>query len=111
MISDGNYYLVAYDNEAETVKHFREDKMTDLTLTAEPRAASVCEGRFNPAEYAGKIFGMYGGKEELVTLDFSERLAGVVIDRFGKDVSYFKNSLTAQTGHNNITDAAHFFTS
>ena len=87
MISDGNYYLVAYDNEAETVKHFREDKMTDLTLTAEPRAASVCEGRFNPAEYAGKIFGMYGGKEELVTLDFSERLAGVVIDRFGRDVT------------------------
>ena len=87
MISDGNYYLVAYDNEAGAVKHFREDKITDLTLTAEPRAAAVSEGRFNPAEYAGKIFGMYGGAEELVTLDFSERLAGVVIDRFGRDVT------------------------
>ena len=30
---------------------------------------------------------MYGGKEERVKLRFSNRLTGVVIDRFGKDVS------------------------
>jgi len=33
---------------------------------------------------------MYGGKEELVTLEFSEHLAGVIIDRFGKNETFFK---------------------
>ena len=33
---------------------------------------------------------MYGGREELVTLECAEHLAGVMIDRFGKDVSFFK---------------------
>ena len=29
---------------------------------------------------------MYGGKEERVQIHFSNRMAGVVMDRFGKDV-------------------------
>ncbi len=87
LINDGNYYLVAYDSEAGGDKHFRVDKMTAITLTGEPRCREVTGGRFNPAEYSKKIFGMYGGKEELVTLDFKERLAGVVIDRFGSDIT------------------------
>ena len=33
-----------------------------------------------------KLFSMYGGAEERITLRFSNHLTGVVIDRFGKDI-------------------------
>lgn len=38
------------------------------------------------ADYAKKSFGMFGGKEQQVKLLVDNRLAGVIIDRFGKDV-------------------------
>ena len=38
------------------------------------------------ADYAKKSFGMFGGKEEKVKLLVDNSLAGVMIDRFGKDI-------------------------
>ena len=42
------------------------------------------------AAYAKKTFGMFSGKEQKVKLRFINELAGVVIDRFGKDVTMFR---------------------
>ncbi len=33
-----------------------------------------------------KVFSMYGGTEETITLRFSNHLIGVVLDRFGRDI-------------------------
>ena len=85
VFSENNYYMVAID-EGER-KNFRVDKMELPTLTDVPFSHDEATGRFNPAEYSRKIFGMYGGREELVTLECRERLCGVIIDRFGKDVT------------------------
>ena len=41
---------------------------------------------FDLAAFAKKTFGMYGGEDEKVTLYCENHLAGVVIDRFGKDI-------------------------
>ena len=49
------------------------------------RGAALFE-RFDIAAYANKTFGMFGGREEIVTLEFESRFIGVVIDRFGKEV-------------------------
>ena len=38
------------------------------------------------ADYAKKSFGMFGGKEQTVKLLVKNSLAGVIIDRFGKNV-------------------------
>ena len=88
--SDENYYLVAYDEEAQVTKNFRVDKMEEILHTGKARNKEISAMRFNPAEYSNKIFGMYGGREELVTLECREHLAGVVIDRFGTDYTFFK---------------------
>ena len=66
--------------------------MADVSVTDEVRDKSVLEKRFNPAEYSNKVFGMYGGREELVTLECRERLSGVIIDRFGREPSFIKSS-------------------
>lgn len=84
--SEENYYLVCYDETAKVKKHFRVDKMLSARLLDTKRSAEGLGERFNPAEYSKRVFGMYGGKEELVTLECDKRLAGVVIDRFGTAV-------------------------
>ena len=46
---------------------------------------------FDMALYSKKTFGMFGGEEESVTLKCENRLAGVIIDRFGEDVTLLKS--------------------
>ncbi|MCH5269606.1 MAG: WYL domain-containing protein [Lachnospiraceae bacterium] len=82
---DENYYLAAYDEEADMLKHYRVDKMGGVTLTKKERAGREQFEKVGLAEYTKRTFGMYGGEEEIVTLEFSDRLIGVVMDRFGRD--------------------------
>ena len=66
--NDENYYMVAYDNKKEDI-----------------------------SSYSKKIFGMYGGILEKVTLEFKESLIGVVVDRFGKDIIIHRKNDVYQT--------------
>ena len=45
------------------------------------------------ALYAKKMFGMFAGEEENVKIECHNRLAGVIIDRFGKDVTKIKKDI------------------
>ena len=84
---DENYYLIAHENESDSIKHFRVDKMGHIrVLTGVAREGAELFDRFDIAAYANKTFGMYGGKEEIVTLEFENRFIGVVLDRFGKEI-------------------------
>ncbi len=87
---DEKYYLVAYDESEQIIKNFRVDKMQDVMMLDEARAQNASVEKFNPADYSRKIFGMYGGREELVTIECRENLAGVIIDRFGNDIFFSK---------------------
>ena len=81
-----NYYLIAYDAAAKKLKHFRVDKIKVLGLLRTFREPIPELETFNVAEYVQKTFGMFGGEEEEVCLEFSEGLLGVVVDRFGAEV-------------------------
>lgn len=83
---DENYYLVGYDSEAGKIKHYRVDKMLHISMSDEKREGKEHFKKFNIADYAKKSFGMYAGKEQTVRLLVNNTLAGVIIDRFGKDV-------------------------
>ena len=95
--NDGNYYLIAYDGEKGIIKHFRVDKMLHIELNGEKREGEQVFQSFDMAAYARKMFGMYGGKEERVRLECENSFAGLIIDRFGKDVTL------------NRLDDTHFF--
>ena len=83
---DENYYLVAYDTPEQKIKHFRVDKMEGIRLEQEKRDGAEQFQKFDMAVYSRQVFGMYGGEEAQVRLRFANHLAGVVVDRFGKDV-------------------------
>lgn len=91
-----NYYLVAYDEQAAHLKHYRVDKMLQLAVTELPRAGRAQLEGFDMAAYTRRMFGMFGGQAEPVEIEFASRLVGVVLDRFGMDVTLLP------------TDDAHF---
>lgn len=84
--ADENYYLIAYDEKADMIKHYRVDKMQKMELLTENRLGKDRFQEFDLAAFAKKTFGMYGGENASVTLVGKNSLAGVVIDRFGQDV-------------------------
>lgn len=78
-----NYYLAAWDEESGEVRHYRVDKMTDITITGMPRHVPK---NWDPEGYARRHFGMFSGRQGQVRLRCTSALAGVVLDRFGQDV-------------------------
>ena len=92
-LNDDNYYLVAYDETENKLKHYRIDKMTSIKLTREERNGKDIFKSFDIVDYSQKTFGMFGGNEENISLEAANHLAGVFIDRFGKDI-YIRPSLT-----------------
>lgn len=83
---DENYYLIAYDSQEDTIKHFRVDKMMSIGILNKRREGKENFQKFDMAVYAKKTFGMFGGEEQKVKMLCRNDLAGVIIDRFGKEV-------------------------
>lgn len=83
---DENYYLIAYDNKQEQIKHFRVDKMSRIEqISGESRKGVDAFAQIDIAEYTNRTFGMFGGETEVVTLKLPEELIGVILDRFGRE--------------------------
>ena len=81
-----NYYMVAYDSEEKKIKHYRTDKMVNVELTDELREGRDAFEALDISAYTRTVFSMYGGKSASVTLCCENQLAGVLIDRFGRDI-------------------------
>lgn len=80
------YYLVAYEAESDTIKHYRVDKMKRLSVVDAPRQGLGRFRQFNTARYSKSLFGMNGGEETVVTLEATNEKVGILIDRFGKEI-------------------------
>jgi predicted DNA-binding transcriptional regulator YafY len=83
---DENYYLVALDEKSGIVKHYRVDKMIRIAMEKDKRNGEDIFADFDAARFASRTFGMFGGREETLYLEFENSLVGVVIDHFGQDV-------------------------
>ena len=83
---DENYYMIGFDAEENKIKHFRVDKILKICCLEAEREGRELFQKFDMADYSRKSFGMFGGEEQCVKLLCHNSLAGVVIDRFGKDV-------------------------
>ncbi len=84
---DENYYLIAYDEGEDCIKHFRVDKLKSIRVLDEKRAGKERFKEFDLARYAKMSFGMFGGEPTRVKIAFKNEMAGVMIDRFGQDIT------------------------
>ncbi len=82
--NDENYYLVAH-SDRHGLTHYRADKMVSIRQTDQPRYMDDEIRKLDLSQYGRNVFSMYGGKQMSVKMRFHNSLAGVVIDRFGKD--------------------------
>ncbi len=84
---DEYYYMIAFDSASGIIKHYRVDKMVSIEITENTREGSEVFEDFDMGIYSSQVFGMYGGELTNVILECDNSLAGVVIDRFGADVT------------------------
>jgi predicted DNA-binding transcriptional regulator YafY len=91
LINDGNYYLLAYSDAAQDLRTYRVDRMKDVQLTGEPREGEKAFAAVDLKTYTQRVFSMFGGAQERVTIRFINPLLDTVVDRFGtKGVQYAK---------------------
>lgn len=77
------YYLVGFDEKEDKMKHYRVDKMLNVQISENKRKGSSIFKKADKDKYKKKLFGMYGGEEEKVTLLCKNSIANVIVDRFG----------------------------
>lgn len=85
MWDDENYYMLGYDTVAGKLKHYRVDKMTEISALDRSRDGKEEFSKIDMSQYAKKVFGMFTGEVQTVRLRFENGLVGPVIDRFGRD--------------------------
>ncbi len=84
---DEYYYMVAFDDYSRQCKHYRVDKMLKPQVIDEMREGAEQFRNLDMAAYSKATFGMYGGEKKRVKIHLHNKMAGVFIDRFGKDIT------------------------
>ncbi|MBR3430659.1 MAG: WYL domain-containing protein [Clostridia bacterium] len=79
--NDDRYYLVGWSDKRSKVTVFRIDRMEVPKQLPNNRVPEPED--FDVRDYTDKVFRMYGGPEEKVTLRCSMEILDQVIDRFG----------------------------
>ena len=106
---DENYYLVAYDSNAGKIKHYRVDKMDQISVLDEDRDGQEAYNALDMAVYSKKTFGMFTGDDTTVKLRFKNHLAGAVIDRLGRDVFLIADGPDHFTVRTDVVVSPQFF--
>ncbi|HCM92681.1 MAG TPA: WYL domain-containing protein [Lachnospiraceae bacterium] len=104
---DEYYYLVAFDAGAGIIKHFRVDKMKDVSVTGSRRKKPA--DKLDMSAYSGKMFGMFGGKMMTVGLECPEDKIGILIDRFGQDIKITDGKGGMLTVHTEAVLSSQFY--
>lgn len=81
-----NYYLLAFNEELNDFKHYRVDRMEHIAQAETDRLGNEEFKDIDLATYSQSTFSMFGGTNEMVTMQFINSLAGAVIDQFGLNI-------------------------
>lgn len=81
-----NYYLVAYDENAGSIRHYRVDKIRNAKRLEQARGGTEARKALRLSDYNKRNFGMFAGAEAVVRLRVEESIIGVFHDRFGSDL-------------------------
>lgn len=104
-----NYYLIAYDSSAACIKHYRVDKMTDITTSDKDRDGADAYNALDLATYTRKVFGMFSGDDTPVKLRFNNHLVGAVLDRLGQDIMIIPDDKDHFTVTASVVPSPQFF--
>ena len=81
LINEGNFYLLAYNGKHITT--YRIDRMDNVIKSIELREGAEFYKDTNMQDFTKRVFSMFGGEKEKVTIRFENSLLDTVIDKFG----------------------------
>ncbi len=80
---DENEYLIGYDHTHRQLRHYRLDRMEQVTCLNTPALPQPSGEPFDATAYCARHFGMFSGDQQQVKLRFHRDLAGAALDYFG----------------------------
>ena len=90
--SEGRYYLICNNDHHSTVSNYRVDRITDIELletSVKPKnQVEGLEDGLNLQDYVYQNLNMFSGKAEKVELVIPKGSVSLIIDFFGKHVSF-----------------------
>ena len=86
---------MAYDHNSQNMRHYRVDKMAEITISGMDREGKDRYPDFQLARYGEKHFGMYAGQELNVTLRGHRSMVGVVLAMGPLQKLFFMVDITA----------------
>ncbi len=92
IFNEDNYYLICYSAKHDNTANYRIDRMDSVELIDEDVCEKALVLRESVAGYTDQVFKMYGGQPENITIEFNDRLIGVVYDKFGEDTKMLRLS-------------------
>ncbi len=91
--SDGRYYLICNNDNYDTVSNYRVDRITDIEMLetpAKPKNQVIgLEDGLNLQKYVYQNLNMFSSTAENVEFIIPRHAVSLVIDFFGKHVSFF----------------------
>lgn len=85
LINDGYYYLLAFSDKHQEMRTYRVDRMKGVDRQGDPRDGTEAFEAIDMQTYTRRVFSMYGGRKDRVTIRFINPLLDAVVDRFGTD--------------------------
>lgn len=90
VFNEDNYYLMIYSSRHGNTANYRVDRMDAVEIIDEPVTETALELRDSIGCYTEQAFKMYGGQPVDITIQFSDKLIGVVYDKFGEDTKMIR---------------------
>ena len=85
VFNEDNYYLIVYSERHDGTANYRIDRIDSVEIIDDPVSDKARSIRRKVARYTEEAFKMFNGQPESVTLRFSDKLIGPVLDKFGED--------------------------
>ena len=92
--SEGRYYLICNNDHYSTVSNYRIDRITDIELletSVKPKSqVEGLEDGLNLQDYVYQNLNMFSGRAEQVEFMIPKSAVSLIIDFFGKHVSFYE---------------------
>lgn len=93
--SEGNYYLVAHEDQTGQIRTYRIDRMELLQTSAERATRDAAIANYGLDDFAYHSFSMFQGEPVIVTLKVQAPLMDAIVDRFGDQMEVVRSTKNA----------------
>ena len=90
IMNNNNYYLMCFNSKYDGITNYRLDRMEHAEVVDEPVASGAIIHSTDAASFNNQAFSMYGGPVENAVIQFSDKLIGVIYDKFGEQTQMIR---------------------